>query len=79
MVPRIVYGEFGWFRFLVVCFLYKTNPDPRKIICCVKKSPNCHVQPNLSWVGLALGWEVRWFHNNIYYFEVYVFQPKRIW
>ena len=32
-----VRGEFGWVGFLVVCFLYKTNPKPRKIICCGNK------------------------------------------
>ena len=29
-------------------------------------------------LGLALGWGVRRFHNNIY-FEVHVFQPNIIW
>ena len=60
-----VRGEFGWVRFLVVCFLYKTNPNPRKIICSGKKWPNCHFQPKFCWVGLALGWGVRRFRNNI--------------
>ena len=32
-------GEFGSVRFLAVCFLYKTNPSPRKIVCCGKKWP----------------------------------------
>ena len=27
----------GWVRFLVVCFLYNANPNPRKLICCGKK------------------------------------------
>ena len=30
-------GEFGWVGFLVVCSLYKINPDPRKISCGRKK------------------------------------------
>ena len=29
-------------RFLAVCFLYKTNPNPRKTVCCGKKWPKCH-------------------------------------
>ena len=29
--------NFGWVGFLVVCFLYKINPNPRKIVCCGKK------------------------------------------
>ena len=29
--------EFGWVTFLVVRFLYKTNPNPRKFISCGKK------------------------------------------
>ena len=37
-----VCGEFGWFGFLVACFLYKTNPNPRKNICCGKKWPKRH-------------------------------------
>ena len=37
-----VRGEFGWVRFLVVCFLYKINPNPRKNICCGKKWPKRH-------------------------------------
>ena len=42
----------GW-GFLVVCFIYKTNPN---------------LYPNFSWVGLALAWELRRFyiHVNIF-------------
>ena len=29
-----VCGKFGRVRFLVACFQYKTNPKPRKNICC---------------------------------------------
>ena len=36
-----VCGQFDWVRFLVVCFLYKTNPNPRKTSCCGKKWPKC--------------------------------------
>ena len=32
-----VCGEFRWVRLLVVCFIYKTNPNPRKSIRCGKK------------------------------------------
>ena len=59
-------GESGWVGFLVVCFLYKTNPNRRKTICCGKQWRKCHFQPDVSWVGLALGWGVRRFHNNIH-------------
>ena len=52
---RGVCGEFVSVRFLVVCFLYKTNPNPRKIICCGKK-----VGPiatfNLFFLGLGWPW-----------------------
>ena len=37
-----VCGEFGWLRFLVVCFLYKANLSLRKSIGCGKKRPNRH-------------------------------------
>ena len=37
--PGMICGEIVLVRFLVVCFLYKTNPNPRRIICCGK---NCH-------------------------------------
>ena len=61
-----VCGEFGWVRLLVVCFLliYKTNPKPRKIICCGKKWPKCCFWRNFSWVRLASVWGVRRFHNT---------------
>ena len=29
--------KIGWGEFLLVCFLYKINPNPRKMICCGKK------------------------------------------
>ena len=60
-----VCGELGSVRFLVVYFLYKTNQNPRNNICCGKKWPKCHFSPNFFWVGLALGWGVRRFHDNI--------------
>ena len=34
--------NFGWVRILVVCFLCKTNPYPRKIFAVEKKWPKCH-------------------------------------
>ena len=43
LVPNITgCGEFGWVGFLVVRFLHKINPNPRKIICCGKKWPKCY-------------------------------------
>ena len=54
--------------FLAVCFLYKINPNQRKIACRGKKLPKCHFSPIFSWVGLALGWVVRRFHTIIYTF-----------
>ena len=32
-------ANLAWVRFLVVCFLDKTKPNPRKPICCGKKWP----------------------------------------
>ena len=64
-VTRAFCGEFGLVRFLVVCFLYKTSPNPRKIICSGKTWPKCLFNLVFSWVGLALGWGVRRYHNNI--------------
>ena len=49
--------------------LHKINPNPRKNNCCGKKWPKCHSKPIFSWVGLALGWGVRRFHNVIYMFS----------
>ena len=41
--------------FLVVCFLYKINSNPRKTICCGEKSgPNATFNLNLFFLGL--GW-----------------------
>ena len=53
---RVFPKNCGWVRFLVVCFLYKTNPSPPKNICFGKRGPRCHFYPMVSWVGLALGW-----------------------
>ena len=62
-----VCGEFGWAGFLVVCFRYKINPNPRKNICCDQKWPkNATFDLFFLGLGLALGWGVRRFRNNIY-------------
>ena len=58
--------ELDWVGFLVVCFLYKTNPNPTKKLCAVGKSGrNATFSLIFPWVGLTLGWGVRRFHNNI--------------
>ena len=36
---RVFAEKFGWVGFLVVCFLYKINPNSRKNIFCGKKWP----------------------------------------
>ena len=42
-ICRRVFGEFGGVIFLVVCFLYKTNPDlPKKCLPWEKNGPSCH-------------------------------------
>ena len=46
-------GQFGWVRFFVVCFLYKTNPNPRKTICRGEKVAR---MPLLNLIFLGLGW-----------------------
>ena len=48
----------------------KTNPNKRKIICCGEKAQNATFNLNFPWVGLALGWGVRRFHNNIQMFSI---------
>ena len=45
-------NSFGWVRFLVFCFLYKINLNPRKNICCGKKWPQNYEKT--SW------WVSRW-------------------
>ena len=54
---RLVCGEFGWFRFLVVCFLYKTNPNPRKKKLLWEKVAQIPLLTFffLGWVGPGLG------------------------
>ena len=49
-----VCGEFGWARFRVVCFLYKTNPNPRKIFAVGKSGQNATL--NLIFLGLDWPW-----------------------
>ena len=57
-----------WVKFLVVCFLYKINPNPRKNTCGGKKVAQMPLL-KFSWGGLlALGWGVRRFRTNIYMF-----------
>ena len=60
--------------FLAVCFLYKINPNQRKIACRGKKLPKCHFSPIFSWVGLALGWVV----SSVSYYYLYVSNPTEI-
>ena len=55
--------EFGWVGFLVVCFLYKTNPTPRKNILMCEKVAQMQLLTNYLGVGLALGWGVRRFQK----------------
>ena len=53
---RVFAENFGWGGFLVVCFLYKINPNPRRIVCCGNKWLKCHFEHIfcLGWV-VALG------------------------
>ena len=85
-----VCGEFGWVRFLVVYFLYKTNPNPPKIICCRKKWPKRHFLTNFflglgwPWVGEFVGFTMirfRYFptqHNLVYRKSPYFGFPHKI-
>ena len=50
---RGVCGEFGWVRFLVVGFLRKTNPNPRKNYLLWEKVAQA---PLLNLIFLGLGW-----------------------
>ena len=66
-----VCGEFGWVGFLVVCFLYKINPNPPKMICCGEKSGPNATFFNLIFLGLGWPWvgECRRFHNTNFMFS----------
>ena len=46
-------GEFGWVRFLVVCFQYKTNPNPQKKYFLWEKVAE---MPLFNLFFLGLGW-----------------------
>ena len=53
-----------------VSYIDKFNPNPRKkYLPWGKTWPKCHFLRRISWVGLALGWGVRRFHDNIYLFS----------
>ena len=69
-----VAGEFGWVRFLVLCLLHETNPNPRKIICCGKKVVQLPLLTYFSWVGLALGWG----SSSVSYQYFHVLQPNTL-
>ena len=45
-----MYGEFGWVRFLVVCFLYKSIPTHVKMFVAGKSGPNAIF--DLIFIGL---------------------------
>ena len=55
--------------YLAVCFLYKSNPNPRKKqLLCEKSGPNATFEPNFDRVGLALDWrKFRRFHSIIFF------------
>ena len=62
----------------------KSIPTHEKSFAVWKSGPNYHFQPNVSWVGLALGcWGVRRFHINIYMLShkniFMLSNPNRIW
>ena len=38
---RVFAENLVWVGFLVVCFLYKINPNPPKMSCCGKRWPEC--------------------------------------
>ena len=62
-----------WVGFLVVCYLYKIKSQPaKKYFCCERKSGPPQLLLLASFflgVGLALGWGVRRFHDNIHVFS----------
>ena len=62
---RVFAEKFGLGRGSCLFPIYKINPNPTTIICGGKKWPKCRFYPNFSRVGLALGWRVRRFHDNI--------------
>ena len=51
-----VCGEFCWVEFLAVCFLCKTNPNPRTNICCGTKVAFVSQTPLFTYFFLGLGW-----------------------
>ena len=64
-----------WYVCIIhACFLYKINPNPRKIICSGEKVAQMPLLTNfflgLSWPRVF--WGVRRFHNNIYDFRIVV-------
>ena len=73
---RVFCGEFGWVRFLAVCFSYKTNPNPRKTICCGKKVAQ---MPLWAYFFLGLGWPWVGEFDGFIIIIIYVSQPNRIW
>ena len=52
-IPKPCAVPLVFVRFLVVCFLYITNANPRKVICCGKKWPK---MPLFNLFFLGLGW-----------------------
>ena len=50
-----VFAEFGWVRFLAVCFLYQINPNPRKNYLLREKLAHMALS-NLIFLGLGWPW-----------------------
>ena len=66
-----VYGEI-WLGEVSCSSVSCIKPIPtqgKKLLAVGKKWPKCRFYPNFSWVGFALGWRVRRFHDNIYMFS----------
>lgn len=54
-ISLVVLPIIGWVWFLVDCFLYNSNLNPRKHTCCGKKWPKICFSPKYSWIGLLRG------------------------
>ena len=66
-----VCGEFGWVGFRVACFLYKINPNPRKIFAVGKSGPNATLK--LFFLGLGWPWVGEFVGFVIMFTSKYVF------
>ena len=73
---RVFAEKVGWVGVIVVCFLYKVNPNPRKTILLWEKVAQTSLF-NLIFLGLGWPWVGEFVGFIIIFTSKYIFQPQQ--